>query len=71
MFETLMVRMARIAERRAAARAEEVAARLREELPGGVTAERVEGGVRLSGRALRRRPAIDQAIKWTIAGLGR
>lgn len=69
MFESLMTRAARVAERRAAAQARRIATALEAALPGDVRVAAEAQGVRLSGRALGRRLALDPALKWTLAGL--
>lgn len=61
MFERLIARAGRAAERRAALRRERIAARLREDLPPGVRVEADEEGVAVSGRRL-------DALRWTILG---
>jgi hypothetical protein len=68
-FEALMERAERLAEARARARRRALADRLADALPGGVRAEAEAGGVRLSGRNLRRRLALDNGLNWLIAGL--
>ena len=69
MFESLMARIARGAERHAAAQALGLAAALEEELPRDIEVALAADGVRLSGRALRRRLALDPALRWTIREL--
>lgn len=69
MFEKLMARAERHAELRALGRAEALAAALRQELPRGILAEAGTGGVTLTGRALRRRFALERRLLWLIAGL--
>lgn len=69
MFERMMDRAARRAERRAKEAAMELAERVRAELPPGVEAEAIEGGVRLAARGLKRRYALDPALRWLLAGL--
>lgn len=69
MFEDLKARAGRHAEALARARGDELAARLGELLPRGVAVERVEGGVMLSGRGLKRRLVLDASLRWTVAGL--
>lgn len=66
MFESLMARAGRAADRYAAEQARRLAAALDEDLPSdiGIAVER--DGVRLSGRALRQRLALDPALRWTI-----
>lgn len=55
------------AERRAREKAAELAAKMRAELPRGIAAEAVEEGVRLSGRGIARRFALDAGLRW-LAG---
>jgi hypothetical protein len=64
-FEGLAARMRHRAQARAAARRAALAAELAA-LPG-VRAEAIEDGVRLTGRGLRRRFALDAALRWLIA----
>jgi hypothetical protein len=71
MFETLEARAARAAARRAKQRAAALADELRPALPSDIRVEADQEGVRLSGPALRRRRALDAALRWTIAGAGR
>jgi len=67
MFERLRERGERQAGRRAAARREELAARLQAGAPRGVEIG-VEGeDVVLSGRGLGRRLLIDPALRWLVA----
>ncbi len=70
-FEALVARADRAARRRARLRSAALAERIADELPGGVTAEADADGVRLSGRGLRRRFALEPALRWLIAGLAR
>jgi hypothetical protein len=71
MFETLEARMARAATRRAGRRAAALAEEIRAALPQEIRVEADVAGVRLSGPALRRRRALEAALRWTIAGAGR
>ena len=71
MFEALIARAGRAAEMRARTRSAALAARIAAELPGGLTAGADESGVRLSGRGLRRRFALEPGLRWLMAGLGR
>jgi hypothetical protein len=66
MFERLTRRAARAAEQRAEARADELAARMQTGLPPGIGAARIAEGVRLSGRGLRRRLAIEPGLRWLM-----
>jgi hypothetical protein len=68
MFETLEARAARAAARLARRRAAALAEEMRASLPGDIAVAVDRDGVRLSGRALRRRRALDAALRWTIAG---
>ena len=68
MFEALTEVAARLAEARAKARQAELCATLADCLPPGVSAENVAGGIRLTGRRLRRRLARDRALAVSIAG---
>ena len=69
MFEKLLERAERLARRRASKRAQQVADRLAAELPRGITAERQDGGVTVSGRGIARRFALDARLRWLIMGL--
>ncbi|MFN3945187.1 MAG: hypothetical protein ACK4K7_09680 [Allosphingosinicella sp.] len=66
MFEALAARARRKAEARAAAAAERIAGRLRGELPPGLRADVVDGGVRISGRRARRRFALEPGLRWLM-----
>lgn len=68
MLDALTERAARLAQARAKARRQELCAALAQRLPPGVRAEDIAAGVRLSGRALRRRLARDRALASSIAG---
>jgi len=65
MFERLTAR----AEAAAARRAEAQRARIAARIPAALHPEASADGVRLSGRGLRRRLALDPALKWLLAGL--
>lgn len=69
MFELLTARAARAAERRAGEQAHRLAAEIGAAMPGDVKVAEDEEGVRLSGRALRRRLTLDPALKWTMTRL--
>jgi len=69
MFERLKARLEREAERRAARQARRIAAALAEALPDDVRVAADEQGVRLSGRALLRRLALEPELKWTMMEL--
>jgi hypothetical protein len=64
MFERMAERVKRLAERCAEGRVLELTARLRAELPHGIDAEAAEGGVRLRGRGLGRRFALEPELRW-------
>jgi len=64
MFERAMERARMAATGRAQARVLELTERMRAELPRGVAAEAAAGGVRLKGRNLRRRFALEPALRW-------
>lgn len=66
MFERLTARAARIAEAGAARRREALAARLAAELPTGIAAEAAVHGVRLHGRGLIRRYALEADLRRLI-----
>lgn len=68
-FAALDRRTAAVARRRAEARTEALAARLRSEVPADVEVENVEGGVALVGRGALRRLVLDRAPGW-IGGAG-
>jgi hypothetical protein len=71
MFDSLMARAARTAERRAQEHARRLAAALEAGLPADVAVALEAGGVRLSGRALVRRLVLGSALGWMIKGLVR
>jgi hypothetical protein len=71
MFERLEARAARAAARRATARTAALAEALRAALPTDIGVGADGEGVRLSGPGLRRRRALEPALRWTIAGAGR
>jgi hypothetical protein len=71
MFEALTAGAARAAQRRAQERAQRLAAEMGAAMPSDIEVAADERGVRLSGRALRRRLALDPALKWTLRGLVR
>ena len=66
MFEMLIERARRAAERRARARADALASDLREKLPRGVSCVRSAEGVALLGRGLKRRFALDARLRGLI-----
>ena len=69
MFESLIQRAERLARRRAGERADALAQRLSAELPRGIAAERDPAGVRLSGRRIARRFALDPKLRWIFTEL--
>jgi len=69
MFEMMEARVRRTAERRARERAAVLAEALRANLPPGIAAEAVDDGVRISGRSIGRRFAVEPTLRWLIAGL--
>lgn len=71
MFERMTERAARLARTRAEARARELAQKMEAELPGGIRVEATERGLRLSGRGLAARFALDGRLRWLAAELGR
>jgi hypothetical protein len=63
MFEMTMLRARAAAERAARRRTAMLAERLRTEMPPGVAVEAVAEGVRLSGRGIGRRFALDPELR--------
>jgi hypothetical protein len=70
MFERLVERVGRAAERRASEKVREMDAELRDELPPGIGCEAGKQRVVISGRGLLRRYLLDAALRSTI-GRGR
>ena len=70
MFERLTERARRAAEAGAGRAARALAERLESELPPGIRAEATGEGVALRGRGLRRRFALDPALRGLL-GRGR
>jgi len=68
MFESLMERAKRAAERRAAARALGLAEALVERISGDVEIAAGADGLRLSGPSLKRRLTLDPRFRWALAG---
>jgi hypothetical protein len=66
MFERLLERGRRAAERRTEAEARVLAERLASELPPGIEARVAEEGVLLSGRGVARRFALEPELRWLI-----
>ena len=69
MLEGLEDRAQRAARRRIEARGAQLAERLRAALPGGIVVEAAAGEVRLRGRNLARRFALEPALRWLTAAL--
>jgi hypothetical protein len=69
MFERITKRAVRVAEAKAQGRAAELAERMKEELPRGIAVAVEDRGIRLSGRQLARRFALDPALRWLTARL--
>lgn len=69
MFEALTARAAALARRQVQVRTAKLAGALREALPREIEVATDEEGVRLAGRALSRRFALDAGLRWTIMGL--
>ena len=70
MFERMEERVRRSAGAIARARAQRAAEQLNGELPQGLSAEAQEDGVRLVGRGLFRRLALDPVLRALLARLG-
>ena len=70
MMEGLEARVEALAEARVRARREALAARLAEDVPKGVRVQEIEDGVRLSGRGLLRRSALDPELRAVLGSLG-
>jgi hypothetical protein len=66
MFQRLIERARRTGEVRAEARRQQLAAALAAELPAGIEAAKVDDGVELTGRGLRRRLALDPELRSLI-----
>jgi hypothetical protein len=71
MFERLMVRGAALAETTARRRRKDLAEALGAEAPAGVRVSEEEGAVAIEGRELKRRFALEPALRWLILGRGR
>lgn len=69
MFERLAERVRRRAQARARERSEALAAQLRRELPAGIDASARDEGIVLTGRALRRRFALERELLWLTGRL--
>lgn len=71
MFEALIARIERRSARRAAEVARDVAESLTASAPASVSVVADENDVRLVGRGLVRRFALDPALRWLVAGVVR
>jgi hypothetical protein len=69
MFERLQARARRSAEALAARRRTLIMERLAADLPQGIAVEQDSDGARLSGRGLRRRLALDPALRALLGTL--
>ena len=69
MFERMMERVTRTVGRRTQERIGKLAEEMQAAAPAGVRVAPTEEGVRLSGPALRRRFALDPALRWVTAAL--
>ena len=69
MFERMMARAGEAAWRRARQRKAELAERIAAELPRGIALEQTEEGIAWSGRDIRRRFALEPALRWLVGGL--
>lgn len=69
MFQRIIERAGDAAARRAKARTLVLAEQIRAEVPDDVEVSALDEGVRFSGRGLRRRFALDPALRWLMAGL--
>ncbi|HEX8191348.1 MAG TPA: hypothetical protein VF552_00465 [Allosphingosinicella sp.] len=69
MFEQVQERVRRLADARAGRRRKQLAERFAADLPGGVSVRESDGGVHLSGRGLRRRLALDPALRALLGSL--
>lgn len=67
-FGRLPGRVEEAARKRAAEKADELAAAIAAAAPGGIRAERVEEGVLLSGRGLRLRWVREPRLRWLARG---
>jgi hypothetical protein len=71
MLERLMVHGAALARRRIEARRARLVEALEADAPAGVRISAGDEGAVLSGRGLKRRFALDPALRWLAAGLRR
>ena len=69
MFEKLEARVRRAAVARAARLADEMVGRLAGQLPPGISVEAGSESVRISGRAIKRRLALEPALRALFGGL--
>jgi hypothetical protein len=67
MFERLVERAEQAGKRRAAAIGADLAERMGSELPDGVEVEATTAGVRLSGRRIGARFALEPGLRWLLA----
>jgi hypothetical protein len=70
MLERLMMRGAALAHSAAGRRRGALAEALRLEAPDGVRVDEEENGVALSGPGLKRRFALEPALRWLVSGRG-
>jgi hypothetical protein len=68
MLERLMIRSAELAAKAARRRRGELARALAEEAPAGVRVSEEEGLVALEGPGLKRRFAVEPALRWLASG---
>lgn len=68
MFEALVARIDRRSARRATELARDIAESLTVSMPASVSVLAEENGVRLAGRELVRRFALDPAVRWLVTG---
>ncbi len=69
MLKAVEARLLQIAQRRTQARARAVLERLRGALPADVSTQESPDGAIVAGRGLKRRFALDPALRWLSAGL--
>ncbi len=69
MFEKLLDRVKHKAERRVRARISNLTDQAQAELPRGIETEAEIDGIRISGRAIKRRFALDPWLRWLVTGL--
>ncbi|HEX9965942.1 MAG TPA: hypothetical protein VGB04_13285 [Allosphingosinicella sp.] len=71
MFEKLMLNGAALAEGAARRRLGNLAETLGEEAPAGIKVTEEESAVAFSGHGLRRRFALEPALRWLVQGRAR